>query len=315
MFRIITTHKRPHLDEICAIMMLMMAGKKLFPGIETAKVVFEGSGGESLRGIEAKTWEEEGVLPVGVGGGRFDEHPGPGLSKKEGECTTTLVAKALGIDRAPVWEKIIRFVTNSDLKAGGNPFDLAQLVKDMHQTNPENPQKVFDWAVAALEAKFKVQLAFMVAQRNLEKNTKKEEVRLPNGNTVVIATAVTSDESFNKAARANGAGVVIQQQDENATLPLVLGNVQIFIDKRISGLKLYNVISLLRTEEARVQKRTITTDQDELRAEGKMAGAQEWYFHDAGQFIFNGCSTTSNEPTKLSLEKIRHIVCQGISSW
>jgi len=305
MFHTIVTHKNSHLDEICAIFMFLKAGEKKFPGISEAKVTFDGSGGEKLHGCSAREWEEQGVLCVGVGGGRFDEHPGPGVSKKEDECATTLVAKTLGIEREPVWEKIIEFVKYSDLKAGGRPFDLAQLIKDMHQAFPEDPQKVFDWALLALEAKYRSQLGFLSAAEELEKNVAGENIRLKDGRVIRMITAVTENPNFNKAARSKGFAVVIQQQPS--------GNVQVFIDNRVEGLNLYGVASLLRTEEARVNNRQITTDKEQLQTEGKVAGAEEWFLLN-GRILLNGSLTNPNTPTKVPLNRIGEIVRQGIEN-
>ena len=300
MFHTILTHRRTHLDEICAILMLKMCGEKQFPGIGNAKVVFEGAGGEEVHGCSAEDWESQGVVCIGVGGGRFDEHPGPGVPKKNGECASTLVAKALGIDNDPAWEKILQFVKNSDLKASGGPFDLAQMIKAAHQAYPNDPQKVFEWALFGLEVKYKEQQVFLAAIREIKESSTEEKVHLSDGTALVMVTAVTENENFSKAARSKGAAIVIQQQSS--------GNVQIFIDKRFRGLTLCGIAAILRREEAKANERIITTDSQTLRSEGKVAGAEEWFYHKPGEFLLNGSSTTPNNPTKLTLDQIKEIV-------
>ncbi len=177
----IVTHRGPHIDEICAIWLLRKFGTKHFSGIAEADFIFEGSGGDHVNGLSPEQLEAEGIIVIGVGAGKFDEHPGVKTFGKPDECASTLVAKELGIESDLALEHILRFAKNSDLRGGNQPFDLGALVKSMHQANPDTDLEVMKWAMKALEAKYAEQLAFLAAKLTAAGATNWEEIPGPNG--------------------------------------------------------------------------------------------------------------------------------------
>lgn len=69
----IVTHRRPHLDEVCALWII----QKYWPNFEDADIVFVNTGpdgGDVWNEIPADT--HPFVIYVGIGRGRFDEHKG-----------------------------------------------------------------------------------------------------------------------------------------------------------------------------------------------------------------------------------------------
>src|SRR3989344_9190822 len=146
----IVTHHRPHLDEIVAIWLLRKFGEEKFPGINSAKIVYVDAGSGPRNGMKEKEWEAKGILPIGVWGGCFDEHPTAGTERKEKECAATLVAKVLGVEDDPALEKILKFVTNDDLNASSSPFDLSYVVKLLNQQHPDDTNFVMEWAMTGL---------------------------------------------------------------------------------------------------------------------------------------------------------------------
>lgn len=298
MFKAIVNHRRPHIDEICALWLLRKFGEKTFPGASQAKMVFEGAGGEDLSGFSGDEFESEGIILIGVGGGKFDEHPGVKTFGKPDECTSTLVAKELGIENEPTLERILRFVKASDLKAGNQPFDLANMVKAMHHANPNDPCLVVNWAMQALDAKYAEQVSFLVAKGEVSLKA----IQGP-GRKIMLASGVSDSEKFNSACRNQGAAIVIQKQPS--------GNVQIYTANK-ERLVLYDVAQMLRLEEQEAKGNVVTTDWKALANEGKVEGAEEWYFQIAGQMLLNGSLSCPNRPTHLSLERIRDIVTIGV---
>jgi hypothetical protein len=308
-YHTIATHKDSHLDEDAAIFLLRWFGEEKFPGVSEAKIAFWETGGKTPEAF-AETCDMEGVLAVGTGWGPFDEHPSPGSEGKPGECAATLVAKALGLEDDPALEPILRYVLNSDLKGSGNPFDLASLVKVMHQQYPDDPIKVMNWAIEALEAKYQEQLRFLTATRaEFEKVAQVEDVTGPNGRPLKMVVARSDDPQMNKFARSAlgvNAAIVIQQWPTT-------GNVQIFTNRKF-GLTLYDVAQMLRLAEQEAKGKVITTDWKTLAAEGKVEGAEEWYFHYGLMALMNGSLTAKGvPPTRLSLEQITEMVKIGIN--
>ena len=308
-YHTIATHDDPHLDEIAAIWLLRRHGEEKFPGVSEARITIWETGGPVPDGM-AEACDMEGVLAVGTGWvGPFDEHPSPGNGGKPGECAATLVAKALGLEDDPALEPILRYVLNSDTKGSSNPFDLASLVKVMHQQYPDDPIKVMNWAIEALEAKYQEQLKFLTKTRaEFERVALVEDVTGPTGRSFKMVVACSDDPQMNKFARSAlgvSAAIVIQQWSG--------GNVQIFTNRK-SGLTLYDVAQMLRLAEQQAKGKVVTTDWEKLAAEGKVEGAEEWYFHYSLMALLNGSLTAKGvPPTRLSLEQIKEIVRIGIN--
>ena len=303
----IVTHERPHFDEYLAIFLLKKFGENKFPGISAAKVVYLSSGGGIPDGRSADDCEKEGKLLIGVGGGRFDEHPAADKNRKQDECAATLVAKALGVADDLSLEKLLKFAVNNDLKAAAHPFDLAYIAKVMHQQYP--PEKVMDWIMIGLEAKYQEQVSFFTeAGKEFERRAKIEEVLGPRGMILRMATIVSDDEQINKFARSAYGGktaIVIQKR--------LSGNVQIFVNQQ-RGLTLYDVARILRLTEQKIKGKVVVSDWKMLASEGKVAGAGEWFFFQAAQMLLNGSLTASGVPaTKIPFEQIQEIVRIGIN--
>lgn len=295
----IVTHVNCHLDEIMAIWLLRRFGEEDFPGIEQATIDFWRPNGDQ-REPDPVALELEGTLLVGVGLGRFDEHRADG--RLPGECATTLVAKHLFVMDAPGVQPLIKFVLLTDTEPKAQPFDLANLVKAMHRANPGNPQKVVQWAMDAIDAKYLEQMKFEEAAQQVEKEAVVETVTGPRGQRCTVVTISTSNNQAAKAARSKFQADVVIRHDPTK------GHVQIFTSQR-SGLKLYRVANILRLREQEARRQVFVADPQELSSKGMCAG---WYYAD-GEMLLNGSETAPDvEPTVLGLEAIREAVRLGL---
>lgn len=307
-FHTIVTHENPHLDEILGIWLLRKFGEKVFPGISSAKIEFWGTGGQSPDGRSAKEYEREGVLLIGVGGGRFDEHPAVNGERKKEECAATLIAKDLGLRDEPTFEKILNFAVNSDLKAAGShPFDIASIAKVFYQQTSD-PQEVIEWVMKGIEVKYQEQLQFFeLTRKEFEDKAEIEEIQGP-GRMLRMVSIVSNNVLMNKFARSIhgvNADIIVQKQSS--------GNVQIFTNAK-SGLVLYDIAQMLRLTEQELKKDIRTKDWKLLSVEGKVEGAEEWFFQVQGQMLLNGSLTATNVPaTKIPFERIKEIVRLGVN--
>ncbi len=306
MFHTLVTHERPHFDEIVAFWLLRKFGETIFLGISTAKVVFWATGGGTPDGRSAEEWERDGFLPIGIGGGRFDEHPSTGNGRKEGECAATLVAKAIGVHENPALELLLKYVLDNDTKGAGHPMDIAHLATLLYQLYPDNPEKVMEWVTEGIETKYREQLDFWIGTREeYERVAETEEIACLEDRTLQMVTVVSDSEQMNKFARFQGAAVVIQKRST--------GNVQIFTNKKF-GLVLEDVAQMLRLAEQEAKGEVVTTEWHELATEGKVPGAEEWFFHEKLQALLNGSSTAKDvPPTSLPLEVIQEAVRIGLN--
>ncbi len=146
----IAVHDRCHFDEIVARFLFQEFGDSLFPGARTAKTSCWSTGDTPDR-RSADAWEAEGVIAIGVGHGRFDEHLATG-GRMPGECATTLVAKALGIMERSDLSKLLKFTLRTDEGPSQHFCDLSGIVKVIHKQNPEDSSVAETWALTALRA-------------------------------------------------------------------------------------------------------------------------------------------------------------------
>ena len=155
-YRVILTHKRPHLDEIATILRLRMCGEKLYPGIRNAEVRYLAT--EHLpKFLTPEVMERRGVLAVGVGGGDLDEHPMNGKARKEGECAATLLENKLwhsGVKADNCWYRILDEVSQGDRAATVKPTQLGNLVK-LRYRHTNNHGSVRRWTTDALDALYR----------------------------------------------------------------------------------------------------------------------------------------------------------------
>lgn len=295
----IGVHERPDLDAICGIWLLKKFGEAKFPGIGKAKVKFF-KGEELIDGKSAEDWENQGVILVDIGRGKFDHHP---ASEYPEECATTLIAKYLDVDDDPALEQILKFVRHTDLQGALNIFDLSSLVKAMHKAHPRR----IVWPLEALEAKYQDQLAFFDQAAEEHKKAEIEEIRV-NNRLLKVLTAISDCQELSRYARSHYGGrvaVVIQKRTS--------GNVQIFTNQRY-GLRLNDTAQMIRLEEQKVKGEILTSDWQTLAAEGAVKGAEEWYFHYNLQSLLNGSLTFSKvPPTNIPLEKIKALVKLSIN--
>jgi hypothetical protein len=303
----ILTHERPHLDEIVAIWLLRRFGEKRFPGSSTAEVAFTSARKLAEAGLKPEDYEGRGTLLLGIGGGRVDEHPTLEEGRKGGECTTTLVAKELGVNDDPSLSKILRFVRAADIEGNASPFDVSYVVKLLHAQYPADPQRVIEWALVAIEAKYQEQLQFFtVIKPEFDAKARIEEVTV--GQRRFRMVTIDSDEDgIHKYARSDygaKAAVVIQRRSS--------GNVAVF-GNRHAGVDLREVAKLIRLAEREAKGLEVVHDEERLTAEGHALGAEEWFYHRQGQMLLNGSLTQADVPaTRLALDRIAELVKIGL---
>lgn len=334
---LIAVHKGLHLDEIAAIWLLRKFGKERYPGINDANITIWNYGGGAPDDQSAEEWEERGVLAVGVGLGKYDEHA---LEGNKTECAASLVAKDLGVVDDPALREILAFVTRADLTGGNRLWDmlkklkkllqggmsdamrlvlrqaagavgqanidsgnvkwaLPQLVKDLNILWPDEPERVIEWACVALEARYQQQLRFVQAEEAYP-NVSSETVVQGRAGDVRVVSVISDSDQMKAVALKRGADVIVQR--------VARGNVQVFT-RRNSDLNVDDLARAIRFEEQYVRGVVVTTDFEALAEEGVVPGAECWYYHPEGGMLLNGSLSHENmEPTQVSLERIVELV-------
>lgn len=301
----IVTHAKPHLDELCAIWLLLKFGEELFPGIAEAQIELVDSFEETYGHIDPATLEEQGVLCVGVGHGRLDEHLEEG-GRQEGMCAAKLVAYVLGVDNDPALRQILNYVLQSDTEGGNETqFTMALMVKNLNDY--QDAQTVIDWVSISLDAKYQQQQEFQVARQEVKEKGEKQTVKGFQNRLVTVYSIVSDNPLISQAARSLGADLIVQQK--------TTGNVAIFPNSR-SRLKfaMIDIARLIRVAECRKNGFEPNIDWKELAGPGTVAGAEKWYFaQNNGDFLLNGSKSHHTDPTALSMEEIMSMVKVGLT--
>lgn len=147
------THWNPHAEEIFVIFLAYLCGEDIFPGIRKALV----------RYIDAGSFFPDADLQLpmlqrlylGSGGGKFDEHPHPGVERQAG-CAATLFAHELGVRNRFDLKKLLDYLESNDLRGNARPFELPSLIKARHPYNnlatKDGCDLPFKWALTAFAA-------------------------------------------------------------------------------------------------------------------------------------------------------------------
>jgi hypothetical protein len=307
------THKRPHWDDIMAIWECDKWGEKKLPDFRNAPIIFWANGGETPDGRSPDEWKKKGYLLIGVGGSRFDGHGvlanNSDTERKDGECAASLMAKFLEIDQDPALVPILEFVTRNDLEGGTQPFDLVRALRAMYAQYPDDPQGVINWAMKTLNALYEEQHRFLtITAAEYKKKRTLESIPLCNGKRVNLVTIVSDDSQMSKFARSklgDGAAVVIQWNSK--------GNCSITPAKRFR-LDLSDVAAIIRVEQQlATHRKIVTSDFLALHSEGKIEGAQIWYYQKSGEMLLNGSLTaTEVTPTDLKRDLVVRAVKLGL---
>lgn len=302
----IITHNQPHLDELVAIFLLKQYGERLFPGIRRAAIEFCRPESPAQGGKTAEEYEREGILLVGIGGGRFDEHATPGKERDVGKCATSLVAEAIKCSRRAELQSLIRYTTSNDLGGKVAGFELAEGVRVMNRLHSDDPQRVWRWTNEWLRAHHAQQQEFhQAAKRTFEADALAFE--LVFGEEKLKLASIQTDADQVKAyafSRYGGFVAVVVQRNSR-------GNIQIFVNK-FYGLDLVPVAAAVRLGELAARRRDPVIGTD-YRVEGTVADVPEWYFFLEGQMLLNGSLTAPDvPPSALSLEEVTEIVRTAI---
>ncbi len=310
----IVTHHRPHLDEIVAIFLLLFYGDKTFPGIRTAKFIFWDAGSAPPDGRTAAEWEEKGYLCIGVGHGRFDEHPTPDRPRLEDECAASLVAKAIKCTKRPDLRDLIAYATENDTqgnvqKAGApgkpSPFMLASIVGWMNSAHPDNPEKVIRETLALLRGYVKQASDYHYKGPKVFETAR--VTPLNDAAKATLAVIKTDNEQawrFGWTQRGGRHAVILCQRSN--------GQMQIFTNRQFN-FNLDQLVIDLRLAELTTRGPVEAPPSDVLKREGTMPLVPEWHYFLQGSMIFNGSLTAPNTPvTSLPVDKIVELIIKNL---
>lgn len=314
--RTILIFPKIQIDTAIAVFLLREFGEQEFPGIAKANFSFSAGLPDEKTGADLET---EGVLALDFVGARFDHHPKV-RGEKPTECASTIVAKALGIEKNPALQKLLIFAKRDDLEGKGvtsadpidRAFSLPGMLMTLNRQHAADPAFILTTILPLIEAHYRDMAHRMEELPKLWKQLKAEgkaqEFLVPQGRKNLRVVALISDNvslpGFLRAwARVD---VVIQR------LPSGHTNIITKQDRRVD---LREVIRFLRFNETK--KRGIPLSDHTLaylHRPGRIDEAPEWFYDTAANTIQNGGVRPEGvTPTLLSLEEIVEIVREGLA--
>ena len=319
----IWVHNKPHFDEIVAIIILMMSGERMFPGISKATVHFTGDGWPNGRDWRFNL--KEGRLGVGFGGGPLDEHAEDGKQGKKDESTTSLVVKCLMIQH-PVHRWLSEEVTRLDQNAVADEWNLSSILKSEYRTPGNDPVATFNQVSSMIRHKFEQRLEGYELQGmidNAVKSGQSRTIEVVGGKLIKILWIYNCDSyKLSAMARNKGFGVLIQRRST--------GHVMVSTNNKLHHLMNPRKLAwAIREAEfnAQLAEAKKTADKDDSIhqasardipvskrwASGTIGEVGNWHFQDPGFNMLNGSeSHPDKEPTMIDFDHLVSIVCQNI---
>lgn len=301
---------RPQPDTIVAIFLLKVFGKSKYSGIENAQVdvLSDLPKGETAESIEA-----QGILPLDVGGSRFDHH-------NKNTTATQLVADDLGIASNPALAKVLAYAERDDKYGQGTisqdsldrALGLSGLIAALNKALPKNPEKVVEYVIPLLKAHY------LEERKRTEDMPREFEEKLQNKQAEVLQARhkgkkikvvfVESDSpsltGWLRSAKGPKADVVVQKNEN--------GYVNI-TSRQMKRIDLRWTAALLRQGELDARARGIKLQEWYLMRAGRIDEIPEWYYDRATNSILNGSIIQKGvEPTALSFSLIKEIVIAGL---
>ncbi len=141
-YHTVLTH-RLHLDEVVAIVIAMIFGSRRNMDVTEAKIELV-YGNHLPDGKTVAELDREGILCIGEGGGRFDEHGRKDASKT---CAALLMARYLGVANHPGLKSILAEVCEFDRNATATKTAIGTIIKTRFIAGSHAQGKVIEWAI------------------------------------------------------------------------------------------------------------------------------------------------------------------------
>lgn len=352
----IATHVRTDVDKITGVFLLweFPEAEALFPGVNVAEIEFWNAGRKTPDNSYATDdWVRQSkVLPVGCGGGDFDEHPIPGRERRDG-CAATLIAEKVGLSDHPRLRSILRYAERMNNTATASPRDLASLIKLHHNNGRLSTEEIFYWALEGIAAKYAEDpasdqadtfsvdhIASLIAEQNADSGqTAAAWLQVAEAAIALdqeLFATVTAKEYHAKRVIVPFRGIGRQGKLSDMKIAVICSDdprihryarsksgdqVALTIQMRLDGtcVILSNKYNDIRLHDV---ARAIKTEEARLRGESIPSWRElreellhgVWYYFIPGESLFNGSLTSPDTPpTKQDLDRIAELVKIALS--
>ncbi|MDP1709329.1 MAG: hypothetical protein Q8L21_00375 [Candidatus Komeilibacteria bacterium] len=278
-------------DTTIALFLLREFGEEQFPGVPAAEVDFWTKIPE---GTSPASWEQEGILLLDMGGGKFDHHN----KRSDGQKTSLseVVATELGVRKNETLTKLLAYAHRDDVEGKGTistdsldrAFGLSGLLMSLNRDYPDKPQKVLDTILPLIishyheEHRRHHELPAEYCAKRAAGQARDMQIK-QNHKTLKVILIETDNVAMAGYLRADGdilADVVVQR--------LKSGHVNI-ITRQWRKVDLRHLITVLRVDEMRRQGLDLKKiDWSAITCPGFYPGAPQWYYDTAANTIQNG---------------------------
>lgn len=294
---------KPQLDPIVAIYLLGQYGQEKFSGIDTAEIIFWEKG-DSPTNEEIENFQDQGILPIDVGGGFFDHH---NTADSRDETATTLVARYLDIEKRPELNYLLNYVREDDLAGLHNRYgELVHVIKSMYkQGMPTN--KVIEFTLQVIHVMQEGQRNWHYIVRE-EYEEKKKIIKVKRYKRKLKAAIIESDniQIANFAIAMDNVSVVIQKRST--------GHIMILTNKH-HKIDLREAVGAIRKKEAEIRGITKDLDPKRLQFEGTNSMTPMWFYHKSLNSFLNGSDALAKtEATQVPFRDIVGFVLYGLTT-
>ncbi len=306
--RAIVTHPFPDLDALLCIYLLRRYGARDFPGCDTCELRFmspmaveEAGGPEAL--------EEQGLLVVDLGGGRFDNHPRrdrPGSGNLDA-AAAELLAEHLGVRNLPELRKVLAFGSRQDLKGQSirsrDPIDhavaLPAIINGFNQLHPGQGERVYHDAEPVFDAIVAVERAWFQALDDAD-----DAIRSEVGDATVL-TMESSSSAAARAGRYNGADLLLVRYLPEGFVACTMRREGCLKAMRLDGLA-------SRFRQAEVDARGLTMD----GGAGDVGMVGGWFLHQSYRILNKGSHKAPDvEPTVIDKAALHELAVQEVKTY
>jgi len=292
-------------DTLTSLYILKTFGEPFFPGIRNARVEFWTS---IPNNEDPQKLEKEGYLLIDLGG-MFDHHTENEASGEKKECLSTIVSKYLKVDTHPSLKKVLAWAKRDDLEGKGTvsadmldrAFGLPGLIMNLNRLPQYSPIQIVSMITPLIDAhvreEYKRNIELPRLWKSLLETGKASTFFLRNGQKVAV---VQTDE-------ISLAGFIRNKEDVKLVITKgSKGHINL-ITKNDSNIDLKPLIKSIRYRESTLKE--VEINETDLSTQGRVAGAEEWYYDTAANTLQNGGAHPQGiNPTKLSLDEIVNLV-------
>lgn len=302
-------------DTAIALFLLREFGEEQFPGARAAPVAFWTKLPEDQ--TVAKL-EQEGVLLLDMGGGRFDHHN----KRPDGEkiCLSEVVAAELGVRENQTLAKLLAYAHRDDVEGKGTvspdpldrAFGLSGLLMCLNRDFSAEPERVLNMVFPLVESHYREEHRrnFVLPQEYEDKRSRGEVIELTvrQGSKKLKVIVLTADSVGMSGFLRGGppkADVVVQKFGS--------GHVNI-ITRQWKHIDLRNLVVVLRVDEMRRRRVDLKSiDWQQIAGPGFFKEAPQWYYDTAANTIQNGGANPQNiEPTVIPWEEFPNLISVGL---